>query len=145
MPAKGDRIHTFAPTDPKHIAAVRKLTPDDGTQTIQSSVFVRGAGKTEVVDGKCHQYDAFMPPSFDTALTEKLKERGITPCWSYQYQGTDQYVPAGAPSAQVTRECKSWKGGWVWLEETAAGGQRNIYWKVPEDSLVGFSAFVAGI
>lgn len=145
MPAKGDRIHTFVPIEPKHIAAVRRLRPDDGTQTIKSSVYVRGAGKTEVVDSKCHQYDAFMPPSFDTTLSEKLKEHGITPCWSYQYQGTDQYVPAGSPSTQVTRECKSWKGGWVWMEETAASGQKNIYWKVPEDALVEFSAFVAGI
>ena len=146
MPGKGARIHTFVPSDSKHIAAVRKMTPDNGSTTIQIKVFIRGAGKTEVVSGnKCHQYDAFMPPSFDATLTEKLKEHGITPCWSYQYQGTDQYVPAGAPSAQITRECKSWKGGWMWMEETVPSGQKNIYWEVPEDCLVEFSAFVAGI
>lgn len=146
MAAKGTRIHTFVPSDPKHVAAVRKMTPDNGSTTAQIRVFVRGAGKTEVVDGnECHQYDAFMPHSFDATLTQKLKEHGITPCWSYHYRGTDQYVPAGAPSAQITRECKNWKGGWVWMEETASSGEKNIYWDVPEDSLVEFSAFVARI
>jgi len=143
---KGTRFHTFVPSDLKHIAAIRKMTPDNGSITTKSTVFIRGGGKTEVVEGgKCHQYDAFLPPSIDSALTEKLKEHGMTPCWSYQYRGTDQYVPAGVPCAQVTQECKSWIGGWVWMEETAAGGQKNIYWMVPEDCLEEFSAFVGGI
>ena len=145
MPAKETRIHTFVPINPKHIAAVRKLTPDDGAMTIKSNVFIRSTGKTEVVDGNCHHYDAFIPPSFDPTLTEQLKEHGIMPAWSYQYHGTDQYVPFGAPIAQVTKECKRWMDGWAWFEEISGSGKKNIYWTVPEECLVKFSAFVAGI
>jgi len=142
-PTKGSRIHTFVPTDPKHTDAVRKLVPDGGTATLNSQVFVWGAGKTEVVNGRCHHYNAFLPAS-NIPLAETLNKLGVSHSWSYQYMGTDQHLPMGAPSAQVHRECKRWKGGWMWLEETSAG-RRNIYWKVPEEALDGFVAFVAQI